>query len=190
MRLANEIVASSETVLFGIVGEVVHEIPSREIFRKGLHFGEFLQCLPVIVGVLEGVLQYETADCRLLIIGSNRRCVFWHEYVGSDSTAAIDNPSVVGVVCRSRVLDTVLREELSVLIAAEQVLLVVGIVTRLEWLLYASSRRGVVACDGESDHASVGELYLLLYESFAEGAPSDDDTSVVVLDSSGKDFGC
>ena len=86
------------------------------------------------------------------------------------------------------VLDAVLREELAVLIARHEVLLVFGVFTVGVGFLYASSRRRVVSGDGQANHASVGESDLLLDESLAERAAPDDRRAVVVLHGAGKDF--
>ena len=65
-------------------------------------------------------------------------------------------------------LDAVLREVLSVLIARDEVLLVVLVIASDVRLLYASARRSVVACYRKAYDAAVGESYLLLYEALAE----------------------
>ena len=85
-------------------------------------------------------------------------------------------------------LDAVLREELAVLITCEQILLIVLVVAGCERLLDASSRRCVVAGDGETNHRTVGEGELLLHEALSERAATDDGGAVVVLHGAGENL--
>ena len=94
------------------------------------------------------------------------------------------------MVGRSGVFDAILREELAVLIAGDEVELIVLVVTGLIGFLNATARRRIVAGDGESDERMVVELYLLLHQTLAERATADDGGTIVVLHSSGKDFSC
>ena len=56
------------------------------------------------------------------------------------------------------------------------------------WLLYASAGRGMETRHSQTYSRTVSEVYRLLYESLAERAASDDDSPVVILDSSSKDL--
>ena len=52
----------------------------------------------------------------------------------------------------------------------------------------ATSAGDVVFGDGDFHLGVVGEGQYVLYQAFAEGTLSDDDTPVVVLDGAGEDF--
>ena len=93
------------------------------------------------------------------------------------------------MVSRTGMLDAILREELAVLIAGEEVLLIILVITQGVWLLDASARWSIVAGDGKTDEAVVRELYLLLNQTLTERAAADDGGTVVVLHGTGKDFG-
>ena len=86
-------------------------------------------------------------------------------------------------------LDTVLREEFAVLIAHEQILLVVLRVAADVGLLNAAPGRGVVAGDGEANHAAVVEANLLLHQTFSKGASANDGGAIVVLHGAGEYLG-
>ena len=85
-------------------------------------------------------------------------------------------------------LDTVLREEFAVLIAHEQILLVVLRVAADVGLLDAAPGRGVVAGDGEADHGVIRQGDGTLHEALAEGAPTDDHAAIPVLHGAGDDL--
>ena len=146
--------------------------------------------MPVLICIGIGELQNQTAHGRFLIIGCHVCTVFGNEDVRRDAAAAIYGASDACVIGWAGVLYAVLREELSVLEPGKQVLVVLQFVARSVRLLNTSARRSVISRYGESYHASVGEVNLLLYKSFAERAPADDGASVVVLYRPGKDFGC
>ena len=95
----------------------------------------------------------------------------------------------MGVISRTGVLDGVLREVFTVLIAVYQVLGVERLVAHGIGLLDAAARRSVVAGGGKTDDAAIGELHLLLHKALAKRAAADDGTAVIVLDGAGKDFG-
>jgi len=54
--------------------------------------------------------------------------------------------------------------------------------------LDATSRRGIIAGDSQTDGGTVTEVNRLLYQSFAERTAADDGSTVIVLDGSGEDF--
>ena len=84
------------------------------------------------------------------------------------------------------VTDAVLREELTVLIALQPVALIA--LTVVVGLLDASSRRGIIAGNGQADHGVIGKLHGLLHQSLAEGTTADDGATVVVLNGACEDF--
>ena len=188
MRLLYHEVASLQSVFVGIVGEFLHRVLLHEIVGKLLHFGEVVHLQSVVVGIGECKLQYESAHRRLLIIGSDVQRVLRYEDVGSDTTTSIHRSAYRRVIHLARVLNAVLREEFSVLVSHEDVLLVALLVAHGVGFLYASSRGSVVACDGEPYHRPVVEWYGLLHESLAKRASSDDCGTVVVLHCAGEDF--
>ena len=65
------------------------------------------------------------------------------------------------------------------------------IVFLLSWrvrLLHATTRGGIVTGCGKAEHGAIGKLNGHLHEAFAETAPPDNGTAVVVLYGTGKDF--
>ena len=74
------------------------------------------------------------------------------------------------------------------LVTQEQFLLIVFVLAVGVWLLDTSSGGSVITGDGQSDESAVGEVHLLLHQSFTERPTSDDRTAVVVLDGTGEDF--
>ena len=78
-------------------------------------------------------------------------------------------------------LDAILREELTMLIAAVNVLFVVASIACRVGLLYATARRCVVTGDGKANQATVGKAQLLLNQTFSERAATDNGGSVVIL---------
>ena len=74
------------------------------------------------------------------------------------------------------------------LVTCYEVLLVVLVVAGRVGLLYASAGGGIVACDGETYNAAVGEPYLLLHQTLAERATSNDGCTVIVLHGSCEDL--
>ena len=189
VRLADEQVAALQTVLVGIGGKLVNHVLLVQIVGQLHHLLEVVQLRTVVVGIGEGELQDESAHACLLEVGCHSQSILGYEDVGSDTASAIYGASQSRVIGRTRMLDAVLREELAMLIAVEQVLLIVLVVTQGVRFLYASTRWGVVACNGESYHAVVGEFYLLLYQSLSEGTSAYDGGTVIVLHGSCKDFG-
>ena len=189
VRLADEQVAALQTVLVGIGGKLVYHVLLVQIVGQLHHLLEVVQLRTVVVGIGEGELQDESAHACLLEVGCHSQSILGYEDVGSDASSAIYGTSQSRVIGRPRMLDAVLREELAMLIAVEQVLLIVLVVTQGVRFLYASTRWGVVACNGESYHAVVREFYLLLYQSLSERTSAYDGGTVIVLHGSCKDFG-
>ena len=186
MRLHYHQIAAAHAVVGGKIGELLHEILFLQIIGERLHLGKLLQILPVLVGVGEGILEHESAHESLLIIRCEIRCILRDEHVGHDAATAIDSAAKDGVISRSRLLDAVLREELSMLVSVQQVGLIIGVVTGLIRFLNAAARRSIVAGYGEPDHTTVGESNLLLYKAFTEGSAPDNSGAVVVLHGSGE----
>ena len=117
MRLLYHEVASLQSVLVGIVGKFLHRVLLHEIVGELLHFAEVVQFQTVVVGVCKCKLQNKSAHRCLLIVRSHVKSVLGDEYVGSDTTTAIHLSSYRSVIHLTRVLDTVLREELPVLVS-------------------------------------------------------------------------
>ena len=190
MRLANHQVATLQSVLVGVYREFLHRVLLHQILRHRHHVSEGVQLRTVVVGIGEGELQDEARHGSLLVVACHAECVFGHEDVGRDAATAVHRATDAGVISRTLMLYAVLREELAVLISRYDVALVVLGVARRERLLYATTRRGVVACDGEAYHRAVGEANLLLNKTLAERTATDDGAAVVVLYGSGEDLGC
>ena len=144
----------------------------------------------MVIGVRIGKLQNQSRHACLLIIRCYVGGVFGHEDVGRDAATAVYRAADVGVIFRSGVLDAVLIEELSVLIAADEIFLVALVSARGVGLLYTSACRSVVAGNGKTNHRPVVEGYRLLYEALAERAAADDGAAVVVLNGSRENLGC
>ena len=86
-------------------------------------------------------------------------------------------------------MDRVGGKEFAVLPSVEQVFLIVLLVAQGIGFLDAPSGRRVVAGNGQPNGTAVLEGHLLLHETFAEGAPTDDGGAVVILHGAGEDLG-
>ena len=86
-------------------------------------------------------------------------------------------------------LDAVLREELAVLIARQDVILVVLVAASHVGFLDAASGGRIVAGYGEAYHGLVAKGNGLLYKTLAKGAAADDGATVIVLNGTGKNLG-
>ena len=76
------------------------------------------------------------------------------------------------------------------LITSEYIVIVVGIITRLKWLLYAATRWSIVTCYGQSYQTTIIKLYLLLYQTLTKRTTSNNDSTVVILHSTSKNLSC
>ena len=189
MRLLDEEIAALQATRVGEVHKLVHHVLFLQVVDELHHLLEVLELGAVVICIVERKLQDESAHACLFEVGGHAQRVLGHEDVGSDAAASIDHPAQTGVVSGTRVLDAVLREELSMLVACEQVLLIVLVIAHSVGLLDTSARWRVVTGDGEADHAVVGELQLLLHQTLAEGTAADDGGAVVVLHGTGEDLG-
>ena len=188
MRTADHQVAALQSALVGKGNKLLHRVLPDEIVGQGFRGGEAVEFLPVVVGVVVGELQDESRHGGCLIIRGVGRSVLGYEEVGRNAPAPVHHASDAGGIGVAGVFDAVLREELPVLVARQDVVLVVAVVAGHVGLLDAASGGRVVACDGEAYHRTVGERDGLLHQSLAEGAPPDDGAAVVVLDGTGEDF--
>ena len=189
VRLSDEQVSALQAALVGIVGKLLYHVLTFKIVGKLHHFLEVVQLRTVVVGIGERKLKDESAHASLLEVGSHAECILRYEDVRSDTTATINHTTDACMVSRTSMLDTILREELAVLIAGEEILLVILVITQGVWFLDASARWSIVAGDGETDEAVVRELNLLLNQTLTELSAADDGSTVVVLHGTGEDFG-
>ena len=83
-------------------------------------------------------------------------------------------------------MDAVGIHQFSVVEAVYQVFIVIG--RAVIRLLDATTGRGVVPCNGQSDHGAVRQVDRTLHQSFAERTSAYDDTSVPVLHCAAHDF--
>ena len=123
----------------GISGKLLHHILLDEISGQLLHVLKLTQSLAVIVGIGEGKLQDESAHGSLFVVAGHVDCVFWHEDIRRDAATAKHLTADARMIGGSRVLDAVLREELAVLVARDDVQFVVLVVARFVGLLNAAS---------------------------------------------------
>ena len=92
---------------------------------------------------------------------------------------------MIGWAC---MLDAVLIEELSMLVACYQVLLILPVIAHAIWFLYAPARRSVISGDGKPNQAAVRETNLLLHKTLSERAAANNGATVVVLYGSGENL--
>ena len=175
-------------MVVGIVDKLLHGVLLLEILGQGEHLAEILHLLTVVVGVVESKLKDQTAHSRLLVIRGHPGCIFGHEDIGRDAASAIHYATVARVVGLASVFDAVLREELAVLIARNEILLVAGVLAVGVGLLDTTARRREVTGNGQADHAAVGERNLLLDEALSERAPANNRGPVIVLHGSGENL--
>ena len=188
VRLSDEQVSALQAVRVCIAYEFLYDVLSVKIVGKLHHLLEIVQFRTVVIGIGERKLKDETAHARLLEVGSHTECILRYEDIWSDTTATINHTTDACMISRTGMLDAILREELAVLIAGQQVLLVILVITQGVRLLDASARWSIVAGDGETDEAVVRELNLLLNQTLTERTATDDGSTVVVLHGTGEDF--
>ena len=147
--------------------------------------------LPAIgIDELQDLVVDEVVATELAIEGSDERSVQGNKDVGHDASAAID-----GAPLDERLIDlggievyAVQTGQFSVLEAGVEVFVVGFLVSFLIGFLHAASRGSVVVRNGQSNHGTVGQVHGSLNESLPEGASSDDDATVMVLNGSADDF--
>ena len=139
MRLAYHQIATLQTVLVGKGSKLLHRALVYKITRQLHHVLIRGELRTVVVGIVEGILKYKSRHGSLLVIGSHSERVLSHKDVGRDAATSIYHTSDACMISRTCVLDAVLREELSMLVACEQVVLVVLVVARHKRLLNAAS---------------------------------------------------
>ena len=86
-------------------------------------------------------------------------------------------------------MDAVCVHQLAVVVTVDEIAIVGRGVATGVGLLDVASAGGVVAGDGEANHATVVEANLLLHQTFAKGASADDGGAIVVLHGAGEDLG-
>ena len=85
-------------------------------------------------------------------------------------------------------MDAVGREELVVIVAADQIHIVVVIVAIRIGLLNRAARRGEVTRNGKSQRRAIGVGYLALHQTLTKRASSHDRASVVILHRAGQNL--
>ena len=108
MRFLYHQVAALQTVLLGISGEVFYQVLPSQIGKEGAHRLHRLHLIAVLVGIFKGILQNQSADGSLLVVGRDVGGVFRNKDVGRDATTSIDCAADAGVVGGAGVLDAVL----------------------------------------------------------------------------------
>lgn len=110
VALPDEQVAAFQSVTVGIPHKLLHRVLLFQILGQLEHLLERLHLLTVVVGIVEGELQYQSAHGSLLIIRCHVGGVLGHEDVGRDATTAIHHPAIAGVIGLSGMFDTRLAE--------------------------------------------------------------------------------
>ena len=140
MRLLYHEVATLQPVLVGIAGKQLYRVKLLEVALHVVERGVFLELLAVVVGIFECKLDDESAHGGLLVVGGDVGGVLGYKDVGRDTAAAIYGAAQDGLIGRPLVLDAVLREEFTMLIACDKVVFVVFVVASGIVLLDAASR--------------------------------------------------
>ncbi len=129
-------------------------IVGRQLGEHFVDVAAFVECLAVEVGIFVGEFAQQACVCHLYVVFGDSGGVGWHEDIGDDTAAAVYGAACCGVEYQSAVyLEAVGREYLASVVAVEDFGLVFTCVAGLVGLLYAASRRGVVALHGESELA-------------------------------------
>ena len=117
------------------------------------------------VGVHNEVLSHEVAMER-----GELRGIEGHEEIRHNTTSAIDRAMQTERLVAQRVgkVDAVGRVKLAVLEATLYILSIFLVLALLVRLLYATARRGIVVCHGETDHRPVAELDRSLHKALSE----------------------
>ena len=171
-----------------ISSKLIHKALSLEIVSHFLHFSEVIQFQTVVISIDKSKLKDKSTGDSLGIIAGERCGIFSHKDVRSDTTTAIYYPTAYGMILRSGMLNAVLREEFTTLISLQYVMAIfisIGI-----WLLYATTRRSIIACYRKTNHRTVRESQLLLYQSLTVRAQAYDSGTVIILHCAGENLGC
>ncbi len=143
----------------------------------------------VEVGVFIRELVEQPGVGSLDVVGGHAGRVGGHKHVGHDAATAIDGASGHGgeyiLVIE---LDGIGVEDLAAGISVDDFLVVAVVVATGVVLLYAASRGGVIALDGEAYLGGVGQYDRALDKSLAERTAPENEATVVVLNGAGDDF--
>ena len=181
-------VAALQSAALGPRHKLLHYPLLLQVFHQVGYLVVLRELLAVVVGVLIAELQQQSRHGCLFIIRGVVGGVLGYEDVGRDAATAVDLAANARLVGRTRVVDAVLREELAVLVAYQEVFLVVLVLSAGVGLLYAAARGRVVAGDGQPHQRAVVKLDGLLHQALAERATPDDGAAVVVLDGTGENL--
>lgn len=153
---------------------------------EGLHLGH----ASVGIGPLHGEGVEETLAAEGDVVVGEAHGVNGHEDVGHDAAAAIDSAAVSRPITQGiSKMYGVGIDKFAMFVALREIV-AVGVGAAVVRALDAAAGGGVVACGGEAHLTAVFELHHTLHQSFAEGAATDNDAAVPVLDGAGEDFGC
>ena len=124
MRLLNHQITTLQAVLIGKACKLIDNILILQITLHILDLLHLAQTLTVLISIIIGKLQNESTHRCLLIIRGHAQCILRNKDIRSNTTATIDHTTISCMILRSRVLDTVDREELTMLITAQPVIII------------------------------------------------------------------
>ena len=188
LRFEYHVVATQNAFAVGIADELIHQSQATQVFLKVCRIFVNGELVAVVVSVFEAELGNDALGHTFSVVGREGCCVFCYKIVGHDATTAIDDASDAGFILLSCLMNAVLTEELAPFVTCDEIHLILFRLPFHVGFLDATSRRGVITCDGQMDQGTVSKFNRLLHKTLSKGATSYDDASVVVLNGTREDF--
>ena len=135
------------------------------------------------VYVAQILLQHNALCRQFAMVVGVERSVEWDILIGHDAATAVD----CAMLAQSLVLQRVGKVyavgigKFAALQAVDYIHSIVAILTLLVWLLYATTRWGVVVGNGQSDHRTIWHVEWALNQSLAKRAATYYYTAVLGL---------
>ena len=149
------------------------------------------QLSAVLVDVAQTRIDDEAFGSQLAVEMGVLCGVEGNEEIGHDASSTVDGAmETEGFVAQGVVeVDAVDRIELAMSETFFNVFVVVAFLSFHVGFLNAATGRCIVMGNGESHHGTVGKLDGPLYESFSEGASTDNLSAVLILECASDNFG-
>ena len=149
-----------------------------------------LQLLAMLINIAQIGIDDDALGSQLAMILSVFQCVEWHEIVRHDATSAIHHTMLLQRIILEGVskMNTISTHQFTTLQTIIDIHLIVFLLTFLVRFLDAATRGREIVGNGQTNHRAVRQVDGTLNQSLAEGATSNDNTTIMILNGTRHDF--